>query len=167
MVEEAKDLTPQFITEEIPAGSDGQICLDDVQLHDVFHVALESSSNSDSEDNLTLLGRERFKTKVSELNSFFVSEFCTVNEEFVEDEDCGENEESQSRKYIIKPCGRWESIVAWGKNAKLDSEQEVAFQILASTHVLTFVEEAEEDCDEMSTTAFLERKRALELLAQC
>ena len=56
MVEEAKDLTPQFITEEIPAGSDGQICLDDVQLHDVFHVALESSSNSDSEDNLTLLG---------------------------------------------------------------------------------------------------------------
>ncbi len=102
---------------------------------------------------------------MSDLNSLFVSEFCTVNEEFVEDEDCGGNEESQSRKYIIKPCGRWESIVAWGKNAKLDSEQEVAFQILASTYVLTFMEEAEEDCDEMSTTVFLERKRALELLA--
>ena len=104
---------------------------------------------------------------MSELNSFFVSEFCTVNEEFVEDEDCGENEESQSHKHIVKPNGRWESVVAWGKNAKLDSEQEVTFQISASAHVLTFMEEAEEDCDEMSTTVFLERKRALELLAQC
>ena len=54
MVEEVKDLTPQSVKEEIPDGSDGQVCLDDVQLHDVFHVTLESPSNSDSEDNLTL-----------------------------------------------------------------------------------------------------------------
>ena len=102
---------------------------------------------------------------MSELNSFFVSEFCTVNEEFVEDEDCSENEESQSHKHIITPNGSCKSVVAWGKNAKLDSEEEVTFHISASVHVLTFMEEAEEDCDEMSATAFLERKRVLELLA--
>ena len=153
MVEEAKDLTPQSVKEEIPDGSDGQVCLDHVQLHDVFHVTLESPSNSDCEDSLTL-ERERFKTKVSELNSF------------VEDEDCSENEESQSRKHIITPNGNCESIVAWDKNAKLYSEKEVAFHILASAYVLTFMKEAEENCVEMSATALMERKRALELLAR-
>jgi len=38
--------------------------------------------------------------------------------------------------------GTWQSIVFWGKQANLDPQQQVAFQILCATHVLTFYVEA-------------------------
>jgi hypothetical protein len=41
--------------------------------------------------------------------------------------------------------GSWESVVKWGRIAGLDAEQEVAFQVLAATYVLTFYDEATEN----------------------
>ncbi len=40
--------------------------------------------------------------------------------------------------------GSSESVVNWGRIARLDAEQEVAFQVLAATYVLTFYDEATE-----------------------
>jgi hypothetical protein len=39
----------------------------------------------------------------------------------------------------------WKSILAWGGRANLDPEQQIAFESLAATYVLTFLEEGDID----------------------
>jgi len=73
----------------------------------------------------------RFHTSTSELNTLAMTQFL------VQDEDSGPNTPK-----IIHANGSWQSIVAWGKEAGLDSEQQTAFEILAATYVLTFYDEA-------------------------
>ncbi len=57
-----------------------------------------------------------------------------------------EEERKMRKKWKINANGTWKSIVAWGKVANLDAEQQTAFEILASTFVLSFFSEAEADC---------------------
>ena len=38
--------------------------------------------------------------------------------------------------------GTWQSIVGWGRTKRLDPEQQIAFEILTSTYVLTFIDKA-------------------------
>jgi hypothetical protein len=42
----------------------------------------------------------------------------------------------------INANGTWQSIVKWGENDGLDTEQQTAFEILAATYVLTFYDDA-------------------------
>ena len=73
------------------------------------------------------------------------------------------SEDHQRRN--VNVTGTWESIVAWGENAKLDTEQQTAFEILASTYVLTFYEEATNDVGE-NNEEFSERIKCLKQLAR-
>jgi hypothetical protein len=60
-------------------------------------------------------------------------------------------------------CGSWQSIVNWGKRNKLDAEQEVAFEVLTATYVLTFNDEAN-NLDDQAAAEFIKNKnRLLEL----
>ena len=45
-------------------------------------------------------------------------------------------------KKIIRATGSWQSVVLWGVNASFDEDQQMAFEVLASTYVLTFYNEA-------------------------
>jgi hypothetical protein len=45
-------------------------------------------------------------------------------------------------KGIINANGTWQSILRWGKNEGLDDDQQMAFEVLASTYYLTFSDEA-------------------------
>lgn len=166
--EEEIDLTPNFgldcTTNTTSSKANTEKCLDDV-----FDISENKNTRKEKKgrdaDNI-----ERFQSKVSELNSFLVTRFCTVNENFetehtnqAEDEELISNNE---KKYNIHPTGSWQSIVAWGKNAELDNEQEIAFQILASSYVLTFLEEAEQDITGKQKEFFDIQKKALQKLAR-
>ena len=50
----------------------------------------------------------------------------------------------------------WKSILAWGRKANLDPEQQTAFEILAATYVLTFFEEGDIDCGNPSQASIME-----------
>ena len=79
---------------------------------------------------------ERFRSTVSCLNSLLLRTVVT--------NEGGE----RSNGYIINANGSYQSVIAWGKNAGMDEDQQTAFQILVSTYILTFLEEAEEDLDQ-------------------
>ena len=178
LTEEAIDLTPQFIPskkEKLSNLSNHPI----QPLGDVFCFDTTSTLKKSCETDTTTI---RFRKKLSELNSYFVSRFLSINPEYTPEETNKEKEEikdrhtknenkekdeKEQRRYIVKPNGSWESIVAWAKNAKLDKEQEVAFHILAATYVLTFLDEAIEDTEENDIKEqFRTRKKGLEVLAR-
>ena len=69
-----------------------------------------------------------------------------------------------NREFNVDAIGTWQSVVAWGKNAKLDPEQQIAFEILAATFVLGFLDEAEGVSEMSDTTAT--NKAGLEALAR-
>ena len=163
LTEEAVDLTPDYIKRKDEMFSDGtgniQHALDDVFQNDEQNMC---NALAVIQDEFT----GRFKAKTSQLNSFFTAVFCHLNPEYENTAESDENTEEKPCKYIVHPNGTWESIVAWARNAKLDKEQEIAFTILAAIYVLSFLEEAEDDCNAEERTAILERKRGLEILAR-
>jgi hypothetical protein len=63
-------------------------------------------------------------------------------------------------------CGSWQSVVKWGQRAGLDAEQQVAFEILAATYVLTFYDEAEHNMADGTIAEFMENKARLMQLAR-
>jgi len=97
-------------------------------LEDVISLPSKPAANVETDTNPY---EGRFHTSTSELNTLAMTQFL------VEDEDSVPN----TRK-IIHANGSWQSIVAWGKEAELDPEQQTAFEILAATYVLTFYDEA-------------------------
>lgn len=78
---------------------------------------------------------ERYRTTVSELNSLF-SKSVVMREEDSNDEH------EINLKIIIDATGSCESIELWGKNQKLDTEQQTAFEIITACYILTFYNEA-------------------------
>lgn len=64
----------------------------------------------------------------------------------------------------LDATGSWTSILVWGKSRKLDPEQMVAFEVLASTFVLDFIEEAE--FPELQSISSKENTNALRKLAR-
>ena len=67
----------------------------------------------------------------------------------------------------VNANGTWDSIVAYGKIAELDQEQQTAYEILAATYVLSFYEEAEETLPTASEKQqFRKQKSKLHKLAR-
>jgi hypothetical protein len=61
-------------------------------------------------------------------------------------------------------CGSWQSIVKWGQIKQMDAEQQVAFEILVATYVLTFYDEAHDTLAAGTEDDTIKnRKRLLEL----
>ena len=48
-------------------------------------------------------------------------------------------------EYVAVATGTWQSVVTWGKLAKLDPQQQTAFEILVATYILTFHEDWDDD----------------------
>ena len=111
-------------------------------------------STEDSQINLSL---ERFRTGTSQLNSLLQRRVGLVRE-------------VQETGAVVVPtsdaCGSWESIVNWGRLAGLDAEQQVAFEILEATYVLTFYEEANNNFVDGSQAGLKENERRLKQLAR-
>ena len=99
------------------------------------------------------VAKVRFKTTTAELNSLAMTQkLASALNSNIEKVDAN---------------GTWDSIVAFGKIAKLDREQQTAYEILAATYVLSFYEEAEENlATEQEKQAHLKRKSELRKLAR-
>jgi hypothetical protein len=79
---------------------------------------------------------ERFRTATMELNSLLLMRRETATSE-EEAAGVGEN-----LTVAADASGSWDSVVNWGHKAGLDAEQQVAFEVLAASYVLTFYDEA-------------------------
>ena len=121
-------------------------------LSDVFTCNSTASPDSDGNGNESHPATTRFRSSMAELNTLFTSTFCRRNPKYSSPAGgCSNSANQGSRtapaneepKYIIVANGTCESIIAWGKNKKLDEEQSIAFEMLAATYVLSFVEEAD------------------------
>ena len=78
------------------------------------------------------------------------------------DED--RNDTGRSKIYAN---GTWQSIVKWGENDGLDTEQQTAFEVLAATYVLSFYDEATTiTINSENYEAFNEGKKHLQKLAR-
>jgi len=100
----------------------------------------------------------RFRTTTSELNALYTERILIMRDD---DKDA----ESGEPSITVQATGTWESVVAWGKNAGLDNEQQIAFQMLVATYVLTFYEEAVRT-DSETEEEYLERMEPLRKLAR-
>jgi hypothetical protein len=141
---------PQFIPEETEDG-DGELC-SVIERGAVDH----SNASAGAQDNPW---SERFRTKTGELNSLLIrQENVLVQEEAAA---AGENP-----VVTANACGSWQSVVKWGQRAGLDAEQQVAFEILAATYVLTFYDEAEHNMADGTIAEFMENKARLMQLAR-
>jgi hypothetical protein len=77
---------------------------------------------------------ERFRPMHQNLNTLALSTTITRTQA---------NEGSDGvEKEIISANGTWQSIQKWGENDVLDDDQQIAFEMLAATYVLTFSDEA-------------------------
>jgi hypothetical protein len=80
--------------------------------------------------------KKRFKTETSELNTLLLRQEKVVRDHAVA------VAEGRTPVLAADACGSWQSVVKWGQIAELDTEQQLAFEILAATYVLTFYDEA-------------------------
>jgi hypothetical protein len=101
----------------------------------------------------------RFRTNTSELNTLF------MQQTIIEHRDAGSDSDAPATTTTITANGTWESVVCWGKNSGLDREQQIAFETLAATYVLTFYEEADRSADN-NEDAYQERMKPLRRLAR-
>jgi hypothetical protein len=129
-----------------------------LNLNSVIQFDESAAMNSDSSEVVTF--SSHFVSEYSMLNTLASQNLLIVNQE----ENQGQATENIGRN-IVNATGTWESIVVWGKNAKLDTEQQTAFEILTATYVLTFYDEANSD-DEQDCQEFILRKTGLCHLAR-
>ncbi len=143
LTEESTSFTPQCVASR-KGSSDTEAGFEN--LKDVFEnpddIGTGANQNKEKAPSQT-----RFVAQTSRLNHLVMQTFATENDNppprpTDPDEEVNELEQ----KWIPDATGSWESIVAWGRVAGLDSGQQTAFEILAATFVLTFLEEANEDC---------------------
>jgi hypothetical protein len=135
MTEDSGSFTPAFTAEMSHVG----IASLDAVFNDLETVFYENDiPSTDSNEDDTPLPSCRFKTKVSELNTLTMQNFIRRN-------GAEEMEEGSPSNVNVDATGSWKSILAWGKRANLDPEQQTAFEILAATYVLTFFEEGDID----------------------
>ena len=108
----------------------------------------------------TIHHRNVFLTGTGELNSLLLRQECAS----VIDEVAGVDE---NPVVVADACGTWQSVVKWGQIAGLDAEQQVAFEILAVTYVLTFYDEADNNLAVETEVEFMEKKaRLMQLVRQ-
>ncbi len=72
------------------------------------------------------------------------------------------------RNLSIFRCGNsvQRVVVRWGQIASLDAEQQVAFEILAATYILTFYDEPNNNLTADTEVNFMENKKRLMQLAR-
>ena len=126
-------------------------------LEAVFEFHAESEVLSGASD--VPMAQTRFIAKLSSLNSLLSFRFLKVNEA-IEPESDTENmaEPCSHQVWNADATGSWESIVAWGRISGLDTEQQMAFEILVATYVLTFHDDADQD---IQTTPMLQEQVAV------
>jgi hypothetical protein len=118
----------------------------------------EAAADTDFQENTVL--PYRFQTETSELNSLLLrQENVLIPEE-------GADETDGNLVVAADACGSWQSIVNWGKRQKLDAEQEVAFQVLAATYVLTFNDEAKDNLEDEAAAELIKNNHRLLQLAR-
>jgi len=167
--EDAVKLSPKFLSSEHEEGllAFPQVDKDKLEMEDVFHW--EGHVKKNKKKTKSWKERERHVTTTHQLNTLAVCELFQS-----QDENQNQNESSSNmapcatnEKTIKMPraTGTWQSVVAWAKMAKLDPEQETAFQILTSTFVLTFCEEAVQ-IENLDSRAHAEQKECLAKLAR-
>jgi hypothetical protein len=124
----ATDVTPIFLesTANVPT-IDMERAGDAIQ---PFAVVFETSAAPSAKKNHTeVYLPNRFVTSVTELNTLV---YRTLQ--------VGAN--ANKNNLTKNATGSRESIVEWGKKDGLDTNQQIAFEILAATYVLTFHEDA-------------------------
>jgi hypothetical protein len=126
-----------------------------VELNSVieFSGEIQEKSKKPAKEN----SQNRFFSEYSTLNTLSMQHLLLRRE--VEGQ-----EDREKEKKIVNATGTWQSIVHWGENAKLDAEQQTAFEMLVATYVLTFYDEARADV--LDLVDFPRRKEGLCQLAR-
>ena len=131
------------------------------ELEDVFVDATgtEATNSQVAPD----IPRYKYKATSSTLNRLVMKRFLHNPDEATNTEMPSEDSDV-STNWQVTATGTWESIVAWGRKAKLDTNQQTAFQILSATFVLTFVDDME--IDEVASQRLREQQTLLRRLAR-
>jgi hypothetical protein len=90
-------------------------------------LKISNSANAQANSNANAQ-KGRHVSKVSELNTLVYQ----GREQTLHD----------NQNTTLKASGSHQSIILWGQNDNLDTNQQIAFEILAATYVLTFYEDA-------------------------
>ena len=118
-------------------------------------VGWVSSGPDETPDAADIDYNSRFQSTFSALNTLMMRRFVV---------DDTEEATATSNTNGRFATGTWKSIMEWGKGDGLDPEQEVAFQIMTATYVLTFIDEADQDIVDAENV--MEQRDALHKLAR-
>jgi hypothetical protein len=118
---------------------------DSISLDPKFRMSQDKESSEVIQDLESLIEQgnprktseptERFWPTYQNLNTLALSTTTITRTQANEGSDGVEKE-------IISANGTWQSIQKWGENEMLDDDQQMAFEILAATYILTFSDEA-------------------------
>ena len=108
----------------------------------------------------------RFQTKTSTLNQLILQSFLNEvpPQENTTKTNSNDGVAKLKEKWKPKATGTWESIVSWGRVAELDKGQQTAFEVMAATFVLGFIEEKENDTKPIKKLS--QQTKSLKRLAQ-
>ena len=125
----------------------------DVDISDLEDVIFHTRYNLPPRNEAPVV-TARFRTSTSELNTLAMTKLL-------------HGADDMKNLDRVNANGTWDSIVAYGRLSKLDDEQQIAFEILAATYVLTFYDEAEENLlNNEDKDAFIAQKERLMQLAR-
>ena len=138
MTEDSKEINPKY-TSKFSEILFPTVALEEEQTTGIIlESVIQRHHTTEDPNTITTDGKfniERYHTNVSELNSLYSQRVVRRDEAAVDILDI-------NKKVTINATGSCESIEFWGMNAKLDIEQQMAFEILAASYVLTFYKEA-------------------------
>ena len=160
--EECKDFSPTF--SDTSLGQNDPIPWVSNNVIDTGQWDSIPENKSRTKDSST-----RFRAPMSKLNSL-VMQTCITKVEPSPQSGTESNGDAQSPSDAPRPeCkvhanGTWQSIIAWGHLAKLDTEQQTAHEIMTATCVLTFVNEANPNV--ANSAEVEEQRRCLRKLAR-
>ena len=153
--EECKELIPTFFNPAVRnTNFDFPNPSADINVIDTDQDDHMADSASELRDNTC-----RFRTTVSQLNSLVMQRYTDGSQTDTQSEH-GNNvtttpgpqpNDPLTEQPKVHANGSWQSIIAWGRAAKLDTEQQTAHEILTATYVLTFMNEAISDEPENRT----------------
>lgn len=154
LTEDATELNPKTIWKDSAAAESPTLEQTDTPANSAaMESVISFTSKKSSKKQKPKDSQGRFRTTTSELNSLAMTRRFTSD--------------SNNNMAEFKADGTWDSIIAFGKIAKLDAEQQIAYEILTATYVLTFYDEAE---DNLTTNEekrqFLQRKLKLRKLTR-
>ena len=127
------------------------------ELETVIEFINDEDNDGDSKEKQYEIVRH--VSTVNDLNMLSMRTIITRSE--------ANEDRSIPEREIIDANGTWQSISNWGGNEGLDEEQQTAFEILASTYVLSFYDEAKvEKINPEKFAEFIERRSGLSKLAR-